>query len=143
MPDRPDTASSSSVRKDLAERPLLSPNKKRTASLELESPRHAKKPCPSKSKPAKGTTENLSTPFTHPNIQALPQAIRQSFCEGMSAIRIHIELLQQEISKILELNHSETPDLIVSEIAEMKSVLDNLKARDGKIASILDSGRLL
>ena len=61
----------------------------------------------------------------------------------MGAIRAYSQRLQQEISKILEMNHSETPDLIVSEIAEMKSILDNLKARDGKIESILDSGRLL
>ena len=85
------------------------------------------------------TVANPSKPFSPLNTQVLPQAIRQSFCDRMTALRIYSQLLQEEISKILAMDHSDTPDLIVSEIAEMKSIHDSLEVRDSKIASILDS----
>lgn len=75
-------------------------------------------------------------------MQSLPPATRQEFKDRIIAMRMYAQLLRDEIDKIIAIDHRETPDLIVSQIAEMQSICETLKQRDNKIAEILD-GQLL
>ncbi|KAJ2905005.1 hypothetical protein MKZ38_006661 [Zalerion maritima] len=113
--------------------PLERPSVSRTTSISI--PTDPQPPPPARSNII---CTGPAAPTAHMgNMQSPPPS--RELKEGVSAMRMYIQLLTEQVKKVASVDHTNTPDLVLSEVVELQGLCEKIQNRDKRILCILEN----